>query len=262
MQLSACLGMWNGNDLMTLPVLDSKMRELTANAEMYGQTLNVIMLKPLWQIVLNFMGQAVGDPKIIQGELIDDDIREARGGNNPLFMSWVRFTSMQAAYLLGDYDLAGTYEEAAHEICRNASGAMDGGLTLFYECMVLLAQARRGKRRYRNLAHARCQLKALKLWALHAPDNFLSKQYLVQAEVAFIRRDRQKAISNYRTAILHCREAGFILEEALANERLGISYLEWNDVISAISFLEEARRVYEHWGGVAKVQHFDEGKDF
>ena len=258
-KLNGCLEFWNGNDLMRLPVVDSKMRELVATAEAYGQTLNVTMIKPLWQFTLNLMGHASGDPKVLQGELVDADIEEGKKGGNPHFMNWIRMCSMEAAYLLGDYDLAVTFVDAPREIEKNSSGAMDGGHALFIECMALLAQARSRKRRYHTIAYVKRRLKILKMWAMHAPDNFLSRQYLVQAEIAFLRRDRQKALSNYRTGILHSREAGFIYQEALANERIGRSLLDWKDELAAISHLRQARRIYEYWGAVVKVQQMDEG---
>lgn len=238
------------------------MRELVATAEAYGQTLHVTMLKPLWQLILNMMGHASGDPKVMQGQLVDGDIEEGEKGDNPHFTTWIHLCSMEAAYILGDYDLAVTYADAPREIERNSNGAMDGGHAVFIECMTLAAHARHSKRRYLTIAYIKRRLKLLKMWAMHAPDNFLSRQYLIQAEVAFLRGDRQKALSNYRTAILHCREAGFIYQEALANERLGRSLLEWNEDLAAIPYLREARRVYEYWGGLVKVQQMDEGSYF
>ena len=247
---------------MRLPTLESKIRDLVATAEAYGQTLNVTMLKPLWQFTLNMMGQASGDPKVMQGELVDSAIEEGNNGDNPHFMTWIRMCSMEAAYFLGDYDLAATYADAPQEIVKNSTGAMDGGHALFFECMVLTAQARSRKQRFRILAYVKGRLKILKVWAMHAPDNFLCLQYLIQAEICFLRGDRQKTLSNYRSAILHCREAGFLYQEALANERLGRSYLEWGDKVAAIPCLREARKGYDHWGGLVKVQQMDEGKLF
>jgi len=245
--------------LLRLPDIDSKIRELKSTAEAYGQNLSVIMLTALWQFALNMMGKTSGDPKIVGGEAIDNHILEkAKSGKNPHLIFWIRLCTLEAAYILCDYDMAEKYIDAARWIYESSSGAMDGGRAVFLECLVLLAQARRGKRRFRILRHVKKRLKMLKLWAMHAPDNYLPMQYLLEAEVAFIRGDRQKATAHYRTAILHSRETGFLLDESLANERLGRSYLEWKDTKSAMPFLEEARRCYLHWGGVVKVQHLDD----
>ena len=102
------------------------------------------------------------------------------------------------------------------------------------------------------------RLKRLKFWAMYAPENFLGKQLLLEAELAALRGDRQKAISSYRSSILHSRETNFMLEEALANERLANLYLDSGEDDTALSFLMAARDAYRKWGADAKVAHFEE----
>ena len=249
---------WNGNEINTLPYLESQISEFASQAEFYGQSLTLVMLKPLWQQALNLMGKVPGDPKILQGKLIDEDVEKAKTGNNPHFMLWIRFAQMQLAYFFGDYDLAEKYLDAAPEIYMNSSGAMDCAVTLVYECLVLLELARAGKRRLRRILYVRRRLKRLRLWAMHSPLNFLGKQFLLEAELASVRGDRQKARSHFRSAILHSREGGFWMEEAVSNERLGRHYLESNEEKSAIPFLKAARDIYENWGALTLVNHMEE----
>lgn len=249
---------WNASEVVALPELESEICELADQAEFYGQSLSLVMLKPLWQAALNWMGKVPGDPKIMQGELIDDDVEKAKGGNNPHFLIWVRFLQMKSAYLFGDYDLAEKYVDAAPQIYNNSTGAMDSVYTMTYECLTLLAQARQGKRRFRRILYVKRCLKRLKFWATHAPMNFLGKQFLLEAELASVQGNGQKANSHYRSAILHSRETGFYLEEALANQKLGVYYLEQKDEESAIPFLRAARDVFEKWGACALVNHFED----
>jgi hypothetical protein len=247
---------------MPYPVLESQLREVAGLGETYGQALSLVMIKPLWQEVLNVMGRSVGDPKILQGELIDKDVADANDGENPHLRLWIRFCQMKLAYMFSDYDMAVAFSDTAHKISEEAAGALDAFFTLFHECMVLLAQAQQKKTpffvRFGNIQYVRRQIKKLKFYSFHAPMNFLGKQFLLQGELAATCGDRQEASSHYRAGILHSREGGFRMDEALANERLASCYLEWNDPASAIPFLGEARRLYEEWGAVAKVHHFDE----
>ena len=215
------------------------------------------MVIPLWQSVLNLMGEASGDPKLLQGELIDDEVERAKDGTNPNFWMWTRFFQMKLAYLFGDFNLAEKYTDGATQIYTFSCGSMDFAYALFYECMLLLALAQKGRRRHRNINYVRRRLKWLKSWALHAPDNFLGKQFLLQAELAATCGNREKACSHFRSGILHSREQGFLLEEALGNEQLGKFYLEWHQPDLAYPFLVEAKRLYEAWGGLAKVVYFE-----
>ena len=74
--------------------------------------------------------------------------------------------------------------------------------------------------------------------------------------MAAIRGQYLLALSKYRVAILDLRDAGLLMGEAMANERLGKYHLDYNDNVSlATSFLAEAIRLYEKWGAVAKVSH-------
>ena len=165
---------------------------------------------------------------------------------------------MKILFLLGDYDRAAEYSYTTRFIYENAAGCMDAAYTLFYECMTLLAQARRGKRRYRNLFYVRHRLKRFKYWALHSPTNLLGKQFLLEAEVAWLQGDQGKANSHYRSAILHTREGGFITEEALSNEQLGRYYLDLKEPDCAVPYLQTARELYKKWGAVAVLERFDE----
>lgn len=245
--------------MQPLSVVENHFHELAGQVQFYGQTVASIMMVPLWQAVLNMMGKAQGDPKILQGGLIDDALEQAKGGKNTLFVLWMRFFNMKLAFLFYDYALAEKYVDAAPKIYNSLSGALDASYTLFYECMTLLALARQGRRRYRRIIYVRCRLKRLKSWAWGCPVNFLGKQFLIEAELAAVCGKRQKASSHYRSGILHSREGGFLLDEALGNEQLGAFYLESEkDEQAAVPFILEAKRLYEKWGGVAKVQCFQE----
>jgi hypothetical protein len=92
---------------------------------------------------------------------------------------------MIVSYLLGDYGNAEKFADGASQTYLNSAGAMSGAYSLFYESMALLAQARRGKRRYRILPYVRRPLRRLKVWAFHAPTNFLGKENILEAELAW-----------------------------------------------------------------------------
>lgn len=257
LQLNACLLCWNSADLLPLPELESQLRHLAKESEFLGQNLALSLLKPLWQATLNFMGRTEGNPKFLWGELIDADYAEALEGKNPQFLHWTRFYTMQLAYFFSDYDLAEQFADTCHHLVDGRSnGAMNCAYALFYESMVRLALARRGRRRRSNLAYVRRHLKKLKIWATHSPTNFLGKQMLLQAEIESLRGNHVNALTFYRSAILHCREGRFTVVEALANESLGRYFLERKDQASALPHMRAACTLYEYWGGTAKVQHF------
>jgi len=100
--------------------------------------------------------------------------------------------------------------------------------------------------------------RTMKKWSLHAPDNYLHKWSLVQAEKFRVLNKDKKALFYYDKAIKLARSCGFIQEEALACELLAKYYLVKGNESPARRNLAEARYLYSRWGAKAKVQYLDE----
>jgi hypothetical protein len=238
-----------------LEFLENELEALGERMAFLGQTLALMLIRPLWQFVHNFAGRAGVDPTILTGEIVDQDalMAEAKESSRGL-LAWTRFYCMVLAYFFGNYDSAEQYATTSHVIYDNSFGSgVDAGSVLFYECMVLLAVARNGKRRH--VAAVRRRLKRLAHWAEHCPLNFLGKQYMIEAELAGVTGNHLSVLSKYTSSILLSREGGFLMEEALANERAGKYYLERGDNGSALTFLRESYKLYERWGGIEKMRH-------
>jgi len=248
---------WNNSDRFPLPVLDKKIRELAERIESLGQETAFFFLKPLWQMTHNFMGRAQGNPKVLSGEVMDQETLMAEAAEScPGLIAWIRCYCMVLALFLGDYGRAEEFSTTSHEIYDHSYGAMDAATVLFYECMTLMAQAKRGKRG--RVAAVRKRLKRVRHWAKHSPLNFLGKQYLIEAELAVVTGDRLSVLSKFTSSIILSREGGFLMQEAFANERAGKFYLEQGEEALALPFLREAFQLYKKWGGYEKLRHLKE----
>ena len=156
--------------------MERHIRELSSETEKWGQALQLALLKPMWQFLSNLLGYAAGDPKELEGDIIGQDLSLAMPGKNKRFRLWFRFYTMQLAYLFGDYDRAEHFSDTCAALYNTPIGAVDIAYPLFYECLVLLQQARRGKQRLRHLAYVRSRVKRIRRWSVHNPANFLGKQ--------------------------------------------------------------------------------------
>ncbi|WP_257459506.1 GAF domain-containing protein [Archangium lipolyticum] len=76
---------------------------------------------------------------------------------------------------------------------------------------------------------------------------------LVEAERARVRGDRWQAVELYQAAIEGAREQGFIREEAVANERIGLFWETQHKPEYARMHLKRARQLYDAWGAQGKV---------
>jgi len=121
-------------------------------------------------------------------------------------------------------------------------------------CFNAVSKTEQGK----ILKSVRANQKQLKLWAKHAPMNYLHKFYLIKAEQARIREDASGAREYYDRAIMYATEHGFIQEVALANERASNFYLVNGRIKIAEMYLREAHYAYLTWGATAKADKLKE----
>jgi hypothetical protein len=243
-------------DSKYLPQQEADTRDLVEQMLLMGQTSNLDLLRLHFQALHNFLGKAGGDPKWLKGEIIDVDVelsRETERKDEPFFHLWMKFYSMFLAYYFCDYDLAAKFSVGLDKLYKNkiAVNAIAAAALIFYEGVSLLASSK-GRRK---VPYVRRSLKKLEYFAKHAPTNFLGKFHLLKAELAVVGGDNLSALSEFTSAILHSREAGFIPQEALANERAGKYYFSRNETEKGTSYLREALKLYQQWGGIAKVEH-------
>lgn len=97
----------------------------------------------------------------------------------------------------------------------------------------------------------------LKRWSDGSADYFLHKHTLISAELARIKGEDMVAQQLYSVAINQARAAGFIQQEALANELAGKFFLKRKYEIPGRAHLEEARGCYARWGASAKVKQLE-----
>ena len=88
--------------------------------------------------------------------------------------------------------------------------------------------------------------------------NFQHKVDLVEAEKCRVLGQKLEAIERYDRAIAGAQENKYIQEEALANERAALFYLDWGKETIAIAYLQKAYYGYARWGATAKVQELEQ----
>ena len=89
------------------------------------------------------------------------------------------------------------------------------------------------------------------------PANVMNKIYLIDAEKAVLKNDKDVAKSKFRMSLHHANQQGFIHEEALAYERYAIAMLEWDEMTQALEYFERARSLYDKWGSRVKVHRLE-----
>ncbi|MGD9976190.1 MAG: GAF domain-containing protein, partial [Desulfatirhabdiaceae bacterium] len=100
--------------------------------------------------------------------------------------------------------------------------------------------------------------KWLKKRADLAPENFLNKYHLVEAEHYRVKGEDAKAAEYYDKAIEGAKTNRFIHEEAMANEVAAKFYAGKKDMAKARGHMGRAKHCYAQWGAMAKVKHLED----
>ena len=82
----------------------------------------------------------------------------------------------------------------------------------------------------------------------------------MEAEIARIEDESDKALRLYEEAVTSAREAGFPLNAAISSELAGRFEFERGRENQALTWLRSAREGYAKWGAHAKVEAME--KDF
>jgi diguanylate cyclase (GGDEF)-like protein len=119
-----------------------------------------------------------------------------------------------------------------------------------------LAEAVRDNRRDAGAAIEQIEayLQKFKGWAECCPENFLAKQTLLEAELAYLKgEDKTILLDAYDTAISTATQTGRVIEQALACERAASYWQRSGKTQLSGFYLQQAMEGYLTWGSEAKV---------
>ena len=247
--------------------LDALYDELRKTREIltrFDQKTNLHVIQIYQQAVLNLQGKAAD-----AGTLAGEDYNETdmlpvhEKVNDQTCLINMYLNKLMLNWMFGRYAVA-------YELTGKVMARLEGGLgSLFYPlCFFYDSLAR-----IRYYPHADGFLKRIllfrvaanqrkmKKWARHAPENFIYKYQIVEAERARLGGDGEAAATLYKQAIKGAGEHGYLQEAAIACECLAGFYLDNGIDEFAASYMTKAREFYQRWGAHAKVRQLNETYD-
>ncbi|WP_437539214.1 serine/threonine-protein kinase PknK [Sorangium sp. So ce726] len=171
---------------------------------------------------------------------------------------WIR--KVQAHFCAGDYAASIEAAARARTVLWMMPSFLDVAEYHFYSALAHAAchDAAPAEERAPHLTALVAHREQLGVWAENCPENFGDRAALVDAEVARIRGEWDKAAQLYEQAIRSARESGFVHTEALAYELASRSYRARGFDLIADTYLREARACYTRWGADGKVKQIDQ----
>jgi predicted ATPase/signal transduction histidine kinase len=214
----------------------------------------------LQQLSLNLLGRSKNRLVLI-GESFNEtemlSILEAL--NNETSLVYAYLAKGILAYLFKKPELALAHLQEVQKY-KQETGTMVVSQYNFYYSLALLAQYPNVPSQERSEFLDRVELnqKELQNWTYQSPANFQHDYELIEAEIARVSGNFDRAVEFYDRAIQTAKKAGYQQKEAIANELAGEFYLSHRQDKIARNYLKDAYCCYQNWGAIAKVRHLEE----
>jgi tetratricopeptide (TPR) repeat protein len=246
---------WIGKELAGL---EQELREYNETVEKLKKEF-ILDLNSLYrQIVLNLLGRSK-DPCCLVGESYDEGqmLPIWLEMNNRNVICEIYLNKLILCYLFQSYYQAFNCAVRAEEYLDGLAGTVAIPPFHLYDSLTRLAliQDTQKSERESHFKKVAANQEKMKLWAQHAPMNFLHKFYLVEAERARVLENHRDAREYYDQSIDLAREHGYVNEEALANELAAEFYLEKGQVRLGQHYLRDAHYAYVRWLDLTSVLH-------
>ena len=213
------------------------------------------------QAALNFAGHSA-DPCALEGvayresEMLPKHIT----GNDKTALYKYHLQKMILQTVFESFDEAIKSGELALPNVGSVTAQYCRTLLLFYEALARLGQFRKvsSARQLKYARRIKSNISKIKMWAEHSPENQLHKYHLLKAEWHRIKGETAKTLDHYDMAIQLSRKAGFLQEEALANEMAGKYFIERDKTDLAEMYMKNAYQCYRSWGAEAKLKQLEQ----
>lgn len=214
-----------------------------------------------WHQLVENIRNAANDPTRVSGTICNADEIAARwqAAKDLNRMGIHAIGRLVISFIFGDIEGALKWGAAARKCMEAVAGQIFVSQYYFYYSLALLAAASGvvGHSRRRYVRQIISHQKHLRDFARHAPDNFQHQYLLIEAGLAALGGEIEKAMIHFDGAITRAGRNGFLQDEAVANETAGRMWLEAGNAKVAGIFLSRARRCYQRWGAAAKVEQME-----
>ncbi len=207
-----------------------------------------------WHQLLITMNDPTGDGITVSGDKIDETwlIPHLEKQQDLTPLAVCIGSKVQLAYMAGDYETAESVRPRSIELLKALPGLLFIPVCHFFAALTCIAYYRKHKKDASLLRDAKRSLKKLKKWGADAPENYLYKAQLVEAELLSVKGKQAPALKLYEAAIDNARKAGNSLDHGIACECMG-RYLESIGLKSlGLMQIRRSIAVFHDWGALNK----------
>ena len=177
---------------------------------------------------------------------------DARSLNRAVFA-----IQLELQVLMGEWDQA--EKLVSEDGDAKVTGPFAGVRCTFLKSLVCLkaAQSSSGVASWKWKRRALKSYKLIRGWEKAKSGNITHALHLLNAELAVLEFNYNRAQKNYKSAIAVAARNGFLQDQALANELASLYFERRGLDCSRDRHLDEAIKCYSEWGAAAKVRLID-----
>lgn len=162
------------------------------------------------------------------------------------------------AIMAGNYDKAQVFLTRLFDVISGVVASIYVPHCHFFQCLLIILQHDKQQLSSADLRLLQENCEKFKVWKKHAPENFSSKYYLLDAELSRLTTPFSlTTIEKYERAIQHARSTGALHEEALSNEFLARFWLNNKKMEVAKIYMKRAFHLYDIWGCNLRKHYLD-----
>jgi len=214
-------------------------------------------------VVSNLQGLTDGIHDFDSPDITEADcIGKWREYQSNMALSYYFMTKAKALYLYGEFAEALSCIRESEKFIAFMSSTCGVGQHNFYYSLILLKLYDQANSETQKEYEDRIvqNQKRMKLWSENAPENYLHKFLLIEAEIAHTFGEFFAAIDLYDRAIAGAKTNEYVNEQAIANELAAQFYMKWGKDHIAEVYLKQAHYCYTLWGALSKVKELE--KDY
>jgi len=247
------------NSAKPLDELIADMQKSHKTLKGFGYTSSQYWHDICWQTAKNLY-EACDEPTILCGNAYNEHfmlkLHLKAKDHSTLFLFY--FNKLLLSVFFNENKNAIEYAKKGRKYLKAGAGMYAFAAFHFYESLALLKNIKASPdKKRKNLKQVKNNQIKLKHWAQYAPDNYLHKWQLVEAEYYNVLGKTEKAMMLYSNAISNAEKVNLQHEQALAHELTAKFYLSLNQVRLAISDIKQAYYLYRNWHAHNKASEIE-----
>ncbi|MEI7993703.1 MAG: adenylate/guanylate cyclase domain-containing protein [Methylococcaceae bacterium] len=244
-----------------LPRLEEETKAYSESFHAFKQETNFNYNEVYRQPMLNFMGRSA-NPTVLTGEAYDEEkmMLQNTERNDKTGAFFIHFNKLILCYYFQDYEKALYHSEESRKLLEAVLAKFEIPNHHLYEALTMLALYPKASAydKSKYMKRVKSNMGKIKKWAKDAPQNYLHKYHMLEAEKLRILGKLSDARMVYDKAIEGASNNDYIHEEALAYELTGKFYLEQKSEDLSEFYLKASYNAYREWGAIAKLHNLEQ----